>query len=385
MPINERNLEAAPELEGYEDKKMKVAEKSDKSEQGQKQTPKTKKVRRKLESGRRSNGDAGTVLGEKRREEGGWAVKEEEEKEVVIDYFNNLFRSINNGDANVILDAVEPRVTGEMNNFLSTPYTENDVREAMFSIGHLKASGPDGMCAIFYKNYWDIVGDRVTSEVLNVMNGGKIPDGWNDTIIALIPKVKKPNNIKDLRPISLCNVIYKIIAKLVAKRLKLILPDIISESQIIRVKVYGDLTSEIVPGRGLQQGDPISPYLFLLCAEGLSALLFKAERDGLIQGVKICIAAPRISHLFFADDSLILCRAKEGDARALKVALQVYECFSSQVINKNKSAIMFSPNTNATEKGIVMSTLSSQHETTNDRYLGMPVHVGKSKTRAFNF
>jgi hypothetical protein len=70
-----------------------------------------------------------------------------------------------------------------------------------------------------------------------------------------------------------------------------------------RIKVNGDLTDEIIPSRGLRQGDPLSPYLFLLCAEAFSSLLKKAEEDNLIQGVRICPNAPSVSHLLFADDS----------------------------------------------------------------------------------
>lgn len=82
------------------------------------------------------------------------------------------------------------------------------------------------------------MGDRVKAEVLAVLNGSAMPPGWNDTIIVLIPKVKSPDKLKDLRPISLCNVLYKIVSKVLANRLKKILPEIISESQ-----------SAFVPGR----------------------------------------------------------------------------------------------------------------------------------------
>jgi hypothetical protein len=74
-------------------------------------------------------------------------------------------------------------------------------------------------------------------------------------------------------------------------------------------RINGDLTDVVNPGRGLRQGDPISPYLFLLCAEGFSALLTKAKDDGLIRGIKLATSAPRVNHLLFTDDSLLLLEA----------------------------------------------------------------------------
>lgn len=74
-------------------------------------------------------------------------------------------------------------------------------------IGNLKAPGPDGMPTLFYKEYWEIMGDKIVDEVLQVLQGGEMPSRWNDTTIVLIPKVKRPENVKDLRPISLCNVV----------------------------------------------------------------------------------------------------------------------------------------------------------------------------------
>ena len=84
-----------------------------------------------------------------------------------------------------------------------------------------------------------------------------------------------------------------------------------------RISVNGELSEVIKPQRGLRQGDPLSPYLFLLCAEGFSALLSQAEREGNLKGVKVCQRAPSVSHLLFADDSLILFRANGGDAQHL--------------------------------------------------------------------
>ena len=75
------------------------------------------------------------------------------------------------------------------------------------------------------------------------------------------------------------------------------------------VLVNGKPTSYILPSRGLRQGDPLSPYLFLFCAEGLTALLRKAKIDGIIRGVVASRGGPCISHLLFADESLLFCHA----------------------------------------------------------------------------
>ena len=101
-----------------------------------------------------------------------------------------------------------------------------------------KAPRPDGMPAIFYQKYWDIIGDDVSKTILNILNSNAPMADLNKTNIALIPKIKNPTKMSDFRPISLCNVSYKIISKILANRLKPILSSIISENQ-----------SAFVPGR----------------------------------------------------------------------------------------------------------------------------------------
>jgi hypothetical protein len=134
-----------------------------------------------------------------------------------------------------------------------------------------------------------------------------------------------------------------------------------------KIKVNGELTETIVPRRGLRQGDPLSPYLFILCAKGLSVLLEDAENKGLIEGVKICRAAPRVSHLFFADDSLIFVKASVSGAHHLQQILSLYESVSGQMINKDKTAAMFSKNAPAHVKEQIMASSGStrRHEMTN--------------------
>ena len=114
-----------------------------------------------------------------------------------------------------------------------------------------------------------------------------------------------------------------------------------SFSVLINGKPFG----MIHPTRGIRQGDLLSPYLFLLCAEGFTSLLQKAVLEGNIQGVSICRRAPRISHLLFTDDSLLFCRATYKETKVVLEILKLYAEASSQCINMDKSSVFFSNNT----------------------------------------
>ncbi|KAL0292085.1 UNVERIFIED_CONTAM: hypothetical protein Scaly_2605800 [Sesamum calycinum] len=102
----------------------------------------------------------------------------------------------------------------------------------------LKSPGPDGMPPIFYQKFWHVVKSDVISCVLNFLNSRILPMGFNETHIVLIPKCKQPQSLSQYRPISLCNVAYKIASKSIANRLKPWLDRIISPAQ-----------SAFVPGR----------------------------------------------------------------------------------------------------------------------------------------
>ena len=282
----------------------------------------------------------------------------------------------------------------------------------------------------------------------------------NFTNIILIPKVKNSEAMIQFRPISLCNVLYKIVSKVLVNRMKSILPRVISDSQSAfvpgklitnnvimafevlhylknlgvgnnfqmaakldmskaydRVKwsylkailfklgfhgrwvelimvcvsstsysvlVNGAPHGYIKPTRGLRQGDPLSPYLFLICAEGLSALLHKKERENSIQGIAICLGGPRISHLFFADDSVIFCRASIHDCGALHNVLAIYERASGQKINKAKTALFFSKNTPPSTRTSILTMFGTSATSQFEKYLGLPPIMGRSKKRAFN-
>ena len=150
---------------------------------------------------------------------------------VAISYFENMFRSGGCDWMEECLNTMPHKVTSEMQEYLSREYSADEIKVALFQMGPTKASGPNGMNALFYQNFWHIVGDDVTVAVLDFLNSGLMLPDINYTHIVHIPKIKEPEKISDYRPITLCNVIYKVISKVLANRLKTILSHLISPSQ----------------------------------------------------------------------------------------------------------------------------------------------------------
>lgn len=252
-----------------------------------------------------------------------------------------------------------------------------------------KAPRPDDMHAVFYQRFWNIVGDEVADFVLNILHGAPIPSQMNATNVALIPRVKDPTEISQFRPISLCNVLYKLVSKAIVMRLKTILPSLVTENQsafvldrliidnalialelfytmkkrnrsrkgVIAMKldmskaydrvewgflrklmltmgfderwvnlimdyvssisysfiINREVLGSLSPSRGLRQGDPLSPYLFILVADALSRTLLSKVQERQIHGAKASRSGPEISHLLFADDNLLFARANRQE------------------------------------------------------------------------
>jgi hypothetical protein len=164
--------------------------------------------------------------------------KSEDVGEAFVSYFTDLFTMGPVHDSSPCLVHLRSCVSDSMNMELLQDFTTEEVESALFQMAPLKASGLDSLNACFYQTNWPILKDEVCQGVLDIMNNGMMPEGLNMTHVTLIPKLKNPIRVTEFRPISLCNVLYKIISKVLANRLKKILPLIISPTQ-----------SAFIPGR----------------------------------------------------------------------------------------------------------------------------------------
>lgn len=151
------------------------------------------------------------------------------------------------------------------------------------------------------------------------------------------------------------------------------------------VMFNGKRLEKFTPSRGLRQGDPISPYLFLFAAEGLSSLLKNQTESSPVHGIRVADTAPPVSHLLFTDDSLLFVKASVEGAIQVSSLLESYCNASGQKINLDKSSVFFSKGCSQGVKESMKTTLNVHNESLSEKYLGMPTDVGSSKNGAFKY
>jgi len=352
-----------------------------------------------------------------------------------------------------------PIVTAEENEELIKPVTDKEIYDAVFHMDPHKAPGPDGFGASFYQDHWVVIRDLLCTAIKDFFCSGKLLKEVNHTFLALIPKVTNPETTAQYRPISLCNTVYKILAKILVNRMRPILQRIIhpTQSAFIPHRTIHDnilIAHEIVnkfkhmkgkkghvalkldmekaydriewdfllsclqhlgfhdtwiswikecistasysliinnepqgffkPTRGLRQGDPLSPYLFIICMDVLAKRLQSHAlnaKTGI--GITIAPAATRIPCLLFVDDSLLFCKATMQACHKLKAELDAFCAQSGQWINFHKSSIMFSKNTCNLDKQVVGGIFNIPHSLSSGQYLGCSLFQGRPSADLF--
>jgi len=284
----------------------------------------------------------------------------------------------------------------------------DEVKVAVWDCDRFKSPGPDGVNLRFIKEFCLLLKEDIMCFIMEFHRNGKLVRGINTTFIALIPKVKNPQKLNDFRPISLVGSMYKILAKVLANRLRMVVGKVISETQTTFVKdrhildgvlianevvdeacklkkdlllfkvdfekthdsvdwnyldtvmgkmafpilwqkwikecvsnasilVNGSPTDEFPLGRGLRQGDPLSPFLFLLAVEGLNIMMSAMVNQNLFEGYKVgSNNSMVVFDLQFADDTLLLGVQSWANVRALRAVLVLFEEMSGLKVNFHK-------------------------------------------------
>lgn len=321
--------------------------------------------------------------------------------------------------------------------------------------------GPDGLSAAFYKAAWNWIAQDVTQLVTHFYTTASLQHPLNHTFITLVPKKMQPTLPQDFRPISLCNVIYKLIAKTLADRLKPHLPNYIDHSQAafiesrhissniiitqelvhsfslkswkdhafiikldlakafdrmewtfiesalthidlndhfirlikvciststLSVLVNGEPTDSISPTRGIRQGCPLSPYLFVVAINELSIRLNQAMSDAAITGVSLGPGCPPIHSLLFADDLILYGKATTEEATNIHNILQNFYSQSGQTPNLQKSSILFNKNVSASIKAQIIHIFPVSDLLPNTIHLGHPIIFNhRDRNKAYDF
>ena len=170
-------------------------------------------------------------LNKLQRDNGTWTEGEEELCKEMEDYYRNLLNGNEGGDLTEVLDGIPHSITDEMNENLLKPVLEDEITSVVFSMNPDKAPGIDGMSPLFFQKFWTTIKQDVVNAIQTFFHTGYLLKSVNHTVITLIPKVLNPTSLKQFRPISLCTTMYKIIAKILANRIKSVLHCCICKNQ----------------------------------------------------------------------------------------------------------------------------------------------------------
>ncbi|XP_059668809.1 uncharacterized protein LOC132313890 [Cornus florida] len=265
--------------------------------------------------------------------QGQWLDSKEDVRRVAENFFFSLYLSQGPHQDTAFWNLITPKVTSDMNQSLLREGTEDELKAALFNMGPFKSPGPDGFTPLFFQANWITVKSGKTGFFALKLDIAKVFDRIEWAFLELM-----------LQHMGFDEHWVSLIMECVST---------VSYSIIIN----GESGGLVKPSRGLRQGDPLSPYLFLLCTEGLSTLLHRAHHQNLISGLKLSRYNSPITHLLFADDSLLFRESSTTEARNLRNLLKRYELLSGQLVNFHKFGVFFSTNTRPSRRRKILRIL----------------------------
>ncbi|XP_056848924.1 uncharacterized protein LOC108820216 [Raphanus sativus] len=328
---------------------------------------------------------------------------------VFANYYTKRFTSNGFPDLSAVEEAITQRISPEINQYLISIPTDLEIHAAVRNINEDKAPGPDG-------------------EVREFFQSGKMDKRINETHICLLPKIPGPKSPSEFRPIALCNgraitdnilitheYLHYLKISEATKRCSMVVKTDMNKAydriewaflaevllkmgfdpvwinwvmECVTTVSYAYLInggphSCVIPHRGLRQGDPLSPYLFILCAEVLTGLCEKELQRGKFKGLQVSRKSPFVNHLLFADDTVFFSNTSDKSCASLMRILKRYEECSGQCINMAKSTVTFSSKTTEGIMGRVKAMIGIDKEGGMGKYLGLPEAFGRKKRDVF--
>ncbi|XP_026396268.1 uncharacterized protein LOC113290895 [Papaver somniferum] len=329
-------------------------------------------------------------------------------------------------------DSGDITTTQQVDNlYLEECPNEEEIKRVVFNLNADSAPGPDGFTRIFYRAAWEIIKGNFLEAIQFCWRNNIIPSGMNSKFLVLIPKIKGAKTAQCFRPIGLSNFCFKIITKIITERITSYLPNLVSQQQYAFVKnrniheqilLASGLVNEMSTirrggnslkkigfsaklcnwimvllqsaklsimlnggpigffgvGRGLKQGDPLSPILFILAQDVLSRKIHQLVMERKIQPMAIRNGI-HPTHLMFADDIFFFCNGGKKSIEHLKTLLMEYQAASGQIFNASKSKC-FVDGTSETRKRQIATYFQTGLSAFPEKYLGVFLTQGKMKS-----
>ncbi|XP_057808794.1 uncharacterized protein LOC131023266 [Salvia miltiorrhiza] len=369
----------------------------------------------------------------------------EDIKNHIIDFFSNLFREEGpSRDDRTMLEAIiDHSVSEEQNaNLIRIPEDE-EIKVSVFGMDASSAPGPDWFSGCFYQSCWSIINSNICVVVRAFFMHSYLPAGCNASTLILIPKKDHVDTVTDLRPIILSNFFFKIISKILVTRLSAVAATCVSPNQFgfisgrsihdcivlgsegfncmnrtgrrsnfackidirkafdtmnwgfilwisviftsarISILYNGQLNGYFACSRGVRQGDPLSPILFGIAEDVLSFLLLNCVQSRHLVPMDFCRGYHFPTHLLYADDILIFCKASVKNAQKIKEILNLYGELSGQICNQSKSHVFFSSKVAISMRNNIKRELGFAIGCLPVTYLGVPLFTGRIRASYF--